>query len=151
MGMEKLISFFHLQWLNNWSESPVFCLTPHTSDALIRTLYAQILLLEELLNSGYEYVILHKLQSDPLEKRFSQYRQMSGGRFLVSLREVLNSEQILQCRSLLKENVIIWEDDVAPVVTHRGHQYSTYVRSILAIFDPPPLPSPVSNFLYGRT
>ena len=110
MGMEKLISFFHL---NNWSESPVFCLTPHTSDALIRTLYAQVLLVEELLNSGYEYVILRKLQSDPLEKLFSQSRQMSGGRFLVSLREVLNSERILQCRSLLKENVNIWEDDVA--------------------------------------
>ena len=62
------------------------------SDALIRTLYAQVLLVEELLNSGYEYVILRKLQSDPLEKPFSQYRQMSGGRFLVSLREVLNSE-----------------------------------------------------------
>ena len=93
MGIEKLISFFHLQWLNNWSESPVFCLTPHTSDALIRTLYAQVFLVEELLNSGYEYVILHKLQSDSLEKRFSQYMQMSGGRFLVSLHEVLNSER----------------------------------------------------------
>ena len=78
------------EWLNNWSESP------HTSDALIRTQYAQVLLVEELLNSGYEYVILRKLQSDPLEKRFSQYRQMSGGRFLVSLREVLNSERIFR-------------------------------------------------------
>ena len=85
------------EWLNNWSDSPVFCLTPHTSDALIRTQYAQVLLVEELLNSGYEYVILCKLQSDPLEKRFLQYRQMSVGRFLVSLHEVLNSERILQC------------------------------------------------------
>ena len=31
---------------------------------------------------------------------------------------MLNSERILQCRSLLKENVNIWEDDVAPVATH---------------------------------
>ena len=45
--------------------------------------------IEELLNRGYDYVILRKLQSDPLEKRFSQYRQMSGGRFSVSLREAL--------------------------------------------------------------
>ena len=42
------------EWLNNWSESPVFCVTPHTPDALIRILYAQVLLVEELLNSGYE-------------------------------------------------------------------------------------------------
>ena len=48
---------------------------------------------------------------------------MSGGRFLVSLREVLNSERILQCRSLLKENVNIWEDDAAPVVTYIGSIY----------------------------
>ena len=49
------------EWLNNWSESPVFCLTPHTSDVLIRTLYAQVLLVKDLLNSGYECVILRKL------------------------------------------------------------------------------------------
>ena len=30
-------------------------------------------------------------QTDPLERQFSQYRQMNGGRFLVSLREVLHS------------------------------------------------------------
>ena len=55
------------------------------------------------------YVILRKLQIEPLVKRFSQYRQMSGGRFLVSLRVVLNSERILKCRSLLNENMNIWE------------------------------------------
>ena len=123
-----------MQWLNNWSESPVFCLTPHTSDALIRILYAQVLLVEELLTSGYEYVILCKLQSDPLEKRFSQYRQMSGGRFLVSLPEVLNSERILQCRSLLKENVHIWEDDIAPVVTHTLGAFINFIEK-----DDPPI------------
>ena len=90
-------------------------------------MYAQVLLVEELLNSGYEYVILCKLQSDPLE-RFSQYRQMSGGRFLVSLREVLNSERILQCRSLLKENVNVWEDDVALVVTHTLGAFINFIE-----------------------
>ena len=116
------------EWLNNWAESPVFCLTTHTSDALIRTVYALVILVEDLLNSGYEYVILRKLQSDPLEKRFSMYRQMSDGRFLVSLREVLNSERILQCRSLLKENVNIWEDDVAPVVTHTLGAFINFIE-----------------------
>ena len=33
---------------------------------------------------------------------------MSGGRFLVSLREVHTSEWILACRSLLKEGIDIW-------------------------------------------
>ena len=86
IGVDGTNEFFlsFAEWLNNWSESPVLCLTPHTSDVLIRTLYAQVLLVKDLLNSGYEYIILRKLQSNPLEKRFSQCRQMSGGRFLVS-------------------------------------------------------------------
>ena len=53
---------------------------------------------------------------------------MSGGRVLVSLREVLNSERILQCRSLLKENVNIWEDDVAPVVTHTLGTFINFIE-----------------------
>ena len=52
------------------------------------------------------------LQSDPVERRFSQYRQMSGGRFLENLREVLNNERILRCRSLIKENINFWEEDI---------------------------------------
>ena len=35
-----------------------------------------------------------RFQTDPLERRFSQYRQMNGGRFLVSLKEVMRSESI---------------------------------------------------------
>ena len=101
-------------WIEKWSESPVFCLTTHTSKALIQTLRAQAQLIEDLLNSEeYSYVIPSKLQSDPLEKRFSQYHQMSGGRFLVSLVEVKNSERILACRSLIKEGVDFWLEDLS--------------------------------------
>ena len=51
-------------------------------------------------------MITARLQSDPVERRFSQYRQMSGGRFLNNFREVLNSKRILQYRSLIKENKV---------------------------------------------
>ena len=37
---------------------------------------------------------------------------MSGERFLVILREVLNSERILSCRSLIKENINFWEENI---------------------------------------
>ena len=37
---------------------------------------------------------------------------MSGGRFLDNLREVLNSERILRCRYLIKENINFWEEDL---------------------------------------
>ena len=37
---------------------------------------------------------------------------MSAERFLVSLREVLNSERILSCRSLIKENINFWKENI---------------------------------------
>ena len=37
---------------------------------------------------------------------------MSGGRFLASFREALNSERILSCRSLIKENNYFWEENI---------------------------------------
>ena len=58
------------------------------------------------------FVLTGRLQTDPPEGRFSQYRQMSGGRFLVSLREVLHSEGILACRSLIRGNVNFWEENL---------------------------------------
>ena len=53
------------------------------------------------------------------ENRFCQYRQMSGGRFiLVNLCEVKTSERILACRSLLLEHVNFWMEDLFPDVLH---------------------------------
>ena len=51
-----------------------------------------------------------RLQSDPIERRFLQYRQMSGGRFLLSLREVTNSERIIRC--LVKADINFWKEDL---------------------------------------
>ena len=48
----------------------------------------------------------------PIERSFSQYRQMSGVRFLVSLREVTNSERIIRCRSLVKADINFWKEDL---------------------------------------
>ena len=66
------------------------------------------MLIDELLNDGYDFVLTARLQSDPIKHRFSQYRQASGGRFLVSLREVLNAGWILSCRSLID----FWKKDL---------------------------------------
>ena len=52
-----------------------------------------------------------RFQSDALERRFSRYRQMNGGNFLVSLREVQSSEKILLLRTMVKEGINFWEDD----------------------------------------
>lgn len=100
-------------WLENWCDSRCgLCFSKQTFNALITTLRAQAHLISDLLEEGYEFVIPGKLQSDPIEKRFSQYRQMSGGNFLVSLREVLDTEKTLLHRSLLKVDANVWELDL---------------------------------------
>ena len=94
-------------WLDMWDDQKIpncenFTLTAQTSSALKRTLRCQAALIEDLLSDGYEYVLTARFQSDPLERRYGQYRQMSGGRFLVSLKDVVYSEKILKMKSLIR-------------------------------------------------
>lgn len=102
--LSELADWFE-EWTNGTSN---FCLSKQTGKALILTLRSQVMLMEELLSEEYIYVRTGQLQSDPIERRFSQYRSMSGGRFLVSLREVSTSEKIIRCRSLLKIGESYW-------------------------------------------
>ena len=53
----------------------------------------------------YNFIITSRFQSDPLERRFDQYRKMSGGRFLVVLREATLSEEIIKLKTLLKDDI----------------------------------------------
>ena len=73
------------------------------------------MLMQELLDEGYEFIFTHRFQSDSLENRFSQYRQVSSDKFLVSLQEVLSIERILTCQSLLKQNINFLEENLKPV------------------------------------
>ena len=92
---DNKIIFFRLLafWIQEWSISPYFTLTPQNLSALIDTFRSQAILIDELLNDGYDFILTAWLQSDSTERHFSQYRQMIGGRFLFSLREVLNTEK----------------------------------------------------------
>ena len=92
-------------WLSQWRDSKEYGLTKQTFDALICTNQAIADLSTDLLNEGYLYVLTGRLQTDPLERRFSQYRQMSGGRFLVSLKDVYRSESIIKLKTILRNNI----------------------------------------------
>ena len=98
-------------WIESWAQISDFCLTKENSKAFVIILRGQAMLMQELLDEEYEFIFT---RSDPLENRFSQYQQMSGGRFLVHLREVLSTERILTCWSLLKQNINFWEETLKP-------------------------------------
>ena len=62
-------------------------------------------LIEDFLgDEEYDFVLTPRFRSDPLERRF---QQMSGGRFLVVLRDVTSSDRIIEIKSLLKEDLDI--------------------------------------------
>ena len=111
---DKKTDFYRIfaNWIELWCASPSFKLTCQIKSALVTPLKAQADLIDELINDRYECVRTARFQSDPIERRISQYRQMSGGRFLASFREALNSERILSCRSLIKENNYFWEENI---------------------------------------
>ena len=90
----------------------MFTLTKQTSSALIRTLLCHAALIEELLDERNKYIFTSRFQSDPLERRFGQYRQTSGGRFLVRLRDVTHSEETVKLKSLLKWDINALTEDI---------------------------------------
>ena len=102
-------------WIVTWdkmkiSSSEKFTLSAQTSNALQRTLRCHAALIEDLLQERYDFVLTSRLQSDPIERRFGQYRQMSGGRFLISEKDITVSEKIIKMKSLLKEGLNIDEN-----------------------------------------
>ena len=70
----------------------------------------QASLIEDLLSDGLKSVLTARFQSDSIERRFGQYRQMSGGRFLRRLKDVIWKEKILKIKSLVKESIDIKDD-----------------------------------------
>ena len=117
-------------WLEEWSRCPNFSLSKQTSKALILTLRSQAMLIGELLSEDYDYVLTRRLQSDPIENRFSKYRSMSGGRFLVSLREVKSSEKILIRRSLLKSGIDFWKCDLGKPDEDEKRKFEEFISEL---------------------
>ena len=60
-----------------------------------------------------------------LECHFSKYSQMSGGRFLVSMRDVNNSEKMLALNSIIKEYI-----DIDNVYSDDTNIYMTVLCSL---------------------
>ena len=106
-------------WVEQSSECAYFTFTQQTTKALTTTLRASASLIDDLLGEGYDYVLTARFQTDPLELRYSKYRQMSGGRFLVCLSEVTHSERILAIDSLLREDINFWEEDLRPALSDK--------------------------------
>ena len=90
------------EWIQVWQTKTTLMSEKFTL-TLVRTLLCLVVLIEDLLGEGYDFVLKSRFESDFLERWFGQYRRMSGERFLVGLRDVTSSEKIIKSKSLLKE------------------------------------------------
>lgn len=85
---------------------PSFTLNKQSSRALATTRRGIANLIKNLLNENYDYILIARFHSNPIEHLFGKYRQMSGEYFLVSMREVSNSEKIMTFNSITNDFMI---------------------------------------------
>ena len=77
-GKKPLFLRAFADWLERWQALPgqnpqKFTLTKQTCSALVTTLRCTACLIEDLLCRNYEFFLKSRLQTDPLELRFSKY------------------------------------------------------------------------------
>ena len=94
------------RWLDSWNALNLKARQGRLSDetffALKHTVNTFLCLFEYLFNElKLTYVLTGKFQTDCLEFRFSQYRQLSGANFHVSVQEIKESEKKLKIVSIL--------------------------------------------------
>ena len=108
--------------------------------SLVHTLKALFDLCDYLLQEkGYSYVLLGKFQTDNLEFRFSQYRQLAGCNYHVSLQQILAGEKKLKLLSVLKlvsasKGTILMEDFAVPQKELKNEQQVICAREAQNFF-----------------
>ncbi|KAG1652170.1 Organic cation transporter protein [Nymphon striatum] len=90
-------------FLKRWQQNKKFCLTKETFTVMHHmcvTLPQIACYFLDVLK--FQYVLFGKFQSDMIESRFGWYRQLSGGNYFISVKQVLESERKIKAVSLLK-------------------------------------------------
>ena len=103
----EFLDNFYL-WLQVWDENKATNgnLTRETFTALKHTTHAIIELTDYCISElKMDYILTGKFQTDNLEERFSKYRQLSGGNYNISIRQVFESEKKLRMMSVLKKTL----------------------------------------------
>ena len=134
--------------LTRWDNTKIpncenFFLSAQRSSALQRTLLCQASLTEDLLSDSFKFLLT---TSDSIEWRFGQYRQTSGGRFLVGLKDVIWSGYIVIstqcCEDAIQqedfdnimeigfENVMLSEETIEAAAHISGYIAKTLVKRL---------------------
>ena len=101
---KKFLNYL-LDWLTNWHamEGATGKLTKETFTALQHTTHALLEVADYCITQlGARYVLLCKFQTDCVEARFGQYRQLCGRKYDVSLRQIFEVRKKIRIMSVLK-------------------------------------------------
>jgi hypothetical protein len=95
-------------WLCEWEQMPKKnTLTRETFIAVKQTAAALSELADYLLLvKGLKFVCLGMINSDPLEKRFGWFRQLSGANYFASVRQFLEAEKKIRIKCLVKHGQV---------------------------------------------
>lgn len=90
------------EWVKEWGTGKG-CLTSQTARALIHSTITIVNVFKYCKTVlKVNYLLTGKLQTDNLERRFGEYRQLSGGNYHVSVQQVLEAEKKLRLSSALE-------------------------------------------------
>ena len=95
---------YFANWIEEWrtSNADGGKLTKETFTALSHTTYALLEITDYCIQELHaKYVLLGKFQTDCLEARFGQYRQLAGGNYDVSLRQIYECVKKIRLMSVL--------------------------------------------------
>lgn len=98
-----------LEWLDQWKKCNLDSgmLSEETHTALYQTTYAMIELVRYCAeNFDLKYILTGKFQTDSLENRFGQYRQLAGAQYNITLTQLLEVEKKLRVQSILPLNLV---------------------------------------------
>jgi hypothetical protein len=92
-------------WLRQWKETAgkKTSLTRETLFCAIQTSQSLPLLAKYLLTKKeFNFVLLGKISSDPIEHRFGHYRQLAGANYFMSVHQFLEAEKAIRLKLLIK-------------------------------------------------
>ncbi|KAH6933235.1 hypothetical protein HPB50_013744 [Hyalomma asiaticum] len=99
----RFLSAF-ITWLDVWEfyRHDTGVLTQETLSALRLSAQSLLALVKYCVSElHFKYVLLGKVQTDPLESRFGQYRQMAGGQYHISVRQLCETEGRIRLQNAL--------------------------------------------------
>ena len=103
--LDSLVSY--AEFFKCWRECKRAGMSQETSYAvenLCRNL--RLLVIHLLEDRKFHFVLTGQITSDPIESRFGRYRQMAGGNYFISVKQLFDSERKIKLSSLLRHTGI---------------------------------------------